>query len=133
MKHEFQKIEKKVIAMLFSEVQKQIGTWAFLECRPTGKIMTREQYNYVKYYTEHTSIDGCRLKTFEEAKGKYLCLGNWFGGAAFYFHLKDEPEGIWKHRIVDKVGAVVGYSKYYEDFSYGQFGKIEFTEREMEK
>lgn len=42
MKHEFQKIEKKVIAMLFSEVQKQIGTWAFLECRPTGKIMTRE-------------------------------------------------------------------------------------------
>lgn len=88
--------------------------------------MTREQYDYVKYYTEHTSIDGQYLKTFEEAKGTYLCLGDWFGGAAFYFHLKDEPEGIWKYRIIDKAGAVIGYSKYYEDFSYGKFGKIEF-------
>lgn len=88
--------------------------WADLELRPSGKIATREQYDYVLYYSKHTSIriedaGGTYIKSFENAAGKYLCLGNWFGGAAFYFYVTDEP-----------------CDNERKEFSYGRLGRIEF-------
>ena len=45
-------------------------TWADLELRPTGKIETKEQYDYVMYYGNHTPIDVDEryMKPFEESK-----------------------------------------------------------------
>lgn len=62
-------------------------TWADLELRPTGKVLTKEQYEYVLYYGRNTSIavDDRYIKTFEEERGKYLHLGSWFGVRAFIF------------------------------------------------
>lgn len=95
-------------------------TWADLELRPTGKIETKEQYDYVMYYGNHTPIDvGERyMKSYEESKGKYLHLGSWFGGASFYYYCSDEPEHIDGYFEKD--------APVYEKFSYGKFGKIEF-------
>lgn len=112
--------------MLFSEARKQIGTWTDLECIPTGRIETREQYNYLKYYAEHTVIDDRYIKSFEDSAGKYIHLGNWFGGAAFYFSLTDKPEGIYETAIKAKDGSVIEYTEWYEEFSYGKLGEIEF-------
>ena len=87
---------------------------------PTGKIETKEQYDYVMYYGNHTPIDvGERyMKSYEESKGKYLHLGSWFGGASFYYYCSDEPEHIDGYFEKD--------APVYEKFSYGKFGKIEF-------
>ena len=95
-------------------------TWADLELRPTGKIETKEQYDYVMYYGNHTPIDVDEryMKPFEESKGKYLHLGSWFGGASFYYYCSDEPEHIDGYFEKD--------APVYEKFSYGKFGKIEF-------
>ena len=112
--------------MLFSEAKAKIGTWTDIECVPTGKIETKEQYDYLKYYVENTPIDDRYIKSFEESKGKYIHMGSWFGGAAFYLYMSDEPQGDYDYRIEDKNGAIVGYTKYEEDFSYGKLGKIEF-------
>lgn len=57
--------------------------WAFLELRPTGRVLTKEQYDYAMYYAKHTGIDCSYIRSFEEEKGKYLRLGNWFGGAGY--------------------------------------------------
>ena len=84
-------------------------TWADLELRPTGIVTTKEQYDYVLYYAKHQQIDTRYIKPFNEVAGKYLRLGDWFGGAAFYFYFSDTPQ------TGDK-----------EEFSYGKFGKIEF-------
>lgn len=103
-------------------------TWADLELRPTGKVLTKEQYEYVLYYGKNTSIavDDRYIKTFEEERGKYLHLGSWFGGASFYFYFSDKPEGADGTMICDKSGRCAGYERYYKEFSYGKFGKIEF-------
>ena len=45
-------------------------------------IETQEQYDYVKYYSDHTEISMEGMKTFEEDRGRYLNLSNHFGGAA---------------------------------------------------
>ena len=84
-------------------------TWAFLELRPIGKVVSKEQYEYVLYYAKQTGIDTRYIRTFEEEKGKYLRLGCWFGGASYYFYFADQTEGV-------------------EDFSYGKFGAITFEE-----
>lgn len=95
-------------------------SWAHLELRPHGKIKTKEQYDYVIYYGQHTSIsvDERYIKLFEEEQGKYLHLGNWFGGASFYFYFSDNPENIDGYFDED--------APKYEDFDYGKAGKIEF-------
>ncbi len=83
--------------------------WADLELRPTGKILTEEQLNYVLYYARHTSISVKEAVAFNEVVGKFLCLGDWFGGASFYFYFSDMPDNGNNH-----------------DFSYGKLGRIEF-------
>ena len=113
--------------MLFSEARKQIGTWADLECRPTGRIDTKDQYDYLKYYSDHTAIDDKYIKSFEEVKGKYIHLGSWFGGASFYFSLEDKPEGVFETSIRAEDGRIIKYTEWYEKFSYGKLGKIEFN------
>lgn len=94
--------------MLFSEAKEKIGVWVDLECRPTGKIKTKEQYDYLKYYVENTSIKGDRIGTFEESIGKYIHLDSWFGGSSFYFLLSDKPEGNYDYRIENSCGAIIG-------------------------
>lgn len=44
--------------------------WAFLELRPTGRVLTKEQYDYAMYYAKHTGIDCRYIRSFEEEKGK---------------------------------------------------------------
>ena len=112
--------------MLFSEAREKLGAWTDIQCVPTGKITTKEQYDYLKYYVENTQIDDRYIKSFKESKDKYIHMGSWFGGAAFYFYMSDEPQGNYDYRIEDKNGAIVGYTKYEEEFSYGKLGKIEF-------
>lgn len=102
--------------------------WAFLELRPTGKVLTKEQYDYVMYYAKHTGIDCSYVRSFEEEKGKYLRLGSWFGGASYYFFFGDQPEGIIETAVTNEWKVIETFKEYYEDFSYGKLGKIEFDE-----
>lgn len=62
--------------MKWSEAKEKSAdkTWAFLELRPTGKVVSKEQYEYVLYYAKQTGIDTRYIRTFEEEKGKYLRL-----------------------------------------------------------
>lgn len=105
--------------MRWEEAKKKADseTWAFLELRPTGKIETKEQYDYAVYYAEHKGLSGY-LKPFEESKGKYLKLGSWFGGASFYLYCGDNPDNVDGHFGKD--------APVYDEFSYGKFGRIEF-------
>ena len=45
--------------MKWSEAKEKSAdkTWAFLELRPTGKVVSKEQYEYVLYYAKQTGID----------------------------------------------------------------------------
>ena len=115
--------------MKWSEAKEKADdkVWADLELRPTGKIKTKEQYDYVVYYESHIfqpSDTNIAKIPFDQAKNKYLRLGNYFGGADYYFYLSDKPDG--KDLILDSKGNFEGYSSFYEDFDYGKFGKIEF-------
>lgn len=110
------------------KLEKNNCYWSYDETiRPTGKILTIEQFDYVLEYAKYAAISTADIKSFEEAKGKYIILGNYFGGAAFYFRLDDKPEGVYKTLIRDKNNWPIGYTRYYENFSYGKYGKIDFT------
>lgn len=115
--------------MKWTEAKSRCGdsVWADLELRPTGKIETKEQYDYVVYYESHifppSDLRIAKIP-FEHTKGKYLRLGNLFGGSSFYFYLDDEPDG--KDMEYDSYGNLIKFISYYEEFSYGKFGKIEF-------
>ena len=61
-------------------------------------------------------------------KGKYLRLGNWFGGASYYFFFGDQPEGIIETAVTNDWNVIETFKEYYEDFSYGKLGKIDFDE-----
>ena len=113
----------------FNEAKNIVGgAWPDLELIPHGKVTTKKQYDYVLYYGQHTciAVDDRYIKPFEEECGKYLHLGDWFGGASFYFYFSDHPEGVYESAIRNKNGVIVGYKDYYEDFTYGRCGKIEF-------
>lgn len=112
--------------MKWSEAKEKSAdkTWAFLELRPTGKVVSKEQYEYVLYYAKQTGIDTRYIRTFEEEKGKYLRLGSWFGGASYYFYFAEQPEGVSETAERNEFGAYTKYTEYYEDFSYGKFGAI---------
>lgn len=114
--------------MKWSEAKEKSAdkTWAFLELRPTGKVVSKEQYEYVLYYAKQTGIDTRYIKTFEEENGKYLRLGSWFGGASYYFYFADFPEGVPETAEKNEFGAYTKYTEYYEEFSYGKFGMITF-------
>ena len=116
--------------MKWSEAKEKSAdkTWAFLELRPTGKVVSKEQYEYVLYYAKQTGIDTRYIRTFEEEKGKYLRLGSWFGGASYYFYFAEQPEGVSETAERNEFGAYTKYTEYYEDFSYGKFGAITFEE-----
>lgn len=96
--------------------------------RPTGRVITKEQYDYILYYGKNVGIavDDRYIKPFEEEQGKYLHLGSHFCGASFYFYFSDEPEGDEKCAIFDKTGRIVDYPHYFKEFSYGKTGRIEF-------
>ena len=111
------------------KLEKENCYWSYDETiRPTGKILTKEQFDYVLEYAKHAAIRTVNFKSFEEAKGKYIILGNYFGGAVFYFRLNDKPEGVYETLIRNKDNYLIGYAKYYENFSYGKYGKIDFAD-----
>lgn len=84
--------------------------WAAIDAVPYGIIETHEQYDYIKYYSDHTEVSMDGMKTFEEDKGRCLTLGNYFGGAAFYFETTVNPK--WMPND--------------PSWSYGKYGRIEF-------
>ncbi len=100
--------------MKWKKAKKQVDAkaWADLELRPTGRVTTKEQYDYVLNYGKHTGIavDGRYIHRFAAECGKYLRLGSRLGGDGCYFYFSKTPED----------GR--------EDFSYGKFGKIDFHE-----
>ena len=92
------------------------GYWAAEDAAPWGLIKTKEQFDYVKLYADNTYIS-FKLGNFEDCVGKYVCMGNYFGGAAFYFYATDNFDYLKKHPDV--------YGKDLS-FSYGKYGRIEF-------
>ena len=116
--------------MKWSEAKEKADNkvWADLELRPTGKVLTKEQYDYAVYYAKHTGIDCRYVRSFDEEKGKYLRLGNWFGGASYYFFFGNQPEGIIETAVTNDWNVIETFKEYYEDFSYGKLGKIDFDE-----
>ena len=94
--------------------------WAFVDAVPYGVIENQEQYDYIKYYSDNTSISMDGMKSFEEDHGRYLNLGNYFGGAAFYFCTVS---------VESALESIKTYPNLYPDtpeWSWGKYGKIEF-------
>lgn len=111
-------------------------TWAFLELMPQGKVTSREQYDYVVDYANAMGLNGY-IKPFEEAKDKYINLGNFFGGARYYIVFGDKPDGVIGTEIYQKVSnggktfsRILGYEKYHTEFTYGKLGKIDLCEEQ---
>lgn len=94
--------------------------WAFADAVPYGVIETQEQYDYIKYYSDHTAISMEGMKTFEEDRGRYLNLGNYFGGAAFYFCTESVEYAL---ECIRKYPDIFPETI---DWSWGKYGKIEF-------
>lgn len=103
-------------------------TWAFLELRPTGKVVTVEQYAYILYYAKHTGIDARYIRTFEEEKNKYIRICSWCSGMKYYFFFGDQPEGVIETAEKNEFGAISKFRECYEEFSYGKYGAIDFSE-----
>lgn len=103
-------------------------TWAFLELRPTGKVVTVEQYAYILYYAKHTGIDTRYIRTFEEEKNKYIRICSWCSGMKYYFFFGDQPEGVIETAEKNEFGAISKFRECYEEFSYGKYGAIDFSE-----
>lgn len=94
--------------------------WAYEMACPHGVITTQEQYDYIKYYSDNSDISMEGMKCFEEDKGRYLNLGNHFGGASFYFctmSVESAQESIKKYPNIFPETV---------DWSWGDYGKIEF-------
>lgn len=98
--------------MKWSEAKEKADNkvWADLELRPTGKVLTKEQYDYAVYYAKHTGIDCRYVRSFDEEKGKYLRLGNWFGGASYYFFLEINQRELLKQPL-QTIGTLLKHSK----------------------
>lgn len=111
--------------MKVSEVKAKLNederVWWEIICAPKGIIETKEQYDYAILYGNSTSIStrsDDKLSSFETAKGCYLGIGNYFGGAAFYFYLDRNGEYNYEKNEYETV-----------PFSYGKYGKIDFEEK----
>lgn len=115
---------KDVINLMTQKYEKDSSSpnpcWAFVDAVPHGVIENREQYDYIKYYSDNTSIGMDGMKSFKEDCGKYLNLGNYFGGAAFYFCTMD---------VENATEYIKRYPNIYPEtpnWSWGKYGKIEF-------
>lgn len=86
------------------------GCWAEEDAAPYGIVKTKEQYDYIKYYSDNTSI-AFKLNDFESCVGKYISMGSYFGGASFYFYATDNFDDVYGNDL---------------SFCYGKYGKIEF-------
>lgn len=94
--------------------------WIYVDAVPSGIIETQEQYDYIKYYSDNTSIGMDGIRSFEEDRGRYLNLSNYFGGAAFYFSTLS---------IEDAERYANLYPSLYSEncnWCWGKYGKIEF-------
>lgn len=84
------------------------------EYAPVGVVRTKEQYNYLKKYSEvfqmpflFTKKHRRKFPTFKEIRGRYVSVGTFFFWETnYFFYIKPQAAlDIW---------------------SYGPFGKIEF-------
>lgn len=123
--------------MKFSEYKEkrtkgEFDSWSFLELVPHGKISTKEQYDYVMDYAKYMGVGGVTNKynienlPYEKVINHYLWLDSNFGGAAFYFCMSSIPEPI--NPVYEyESGKISKCDGYYEDFTYGKYGKIDFN------
>lgn len=107
----------------------EFSSWSFLDLMPHGKISTKEQYDYVINYGKHMGIGGVTNREsienlpYEKVINRYIWVGSNFGGAVFYFFTSDIPEPINPDYEDGEVSKCDGY---YEDFTYGKYGKFDF-------
>lgn len=104
-----------------NDKNKPSSSWATVDAVPQGIIENEEQYNYIIEYSKHTDIGLDGMKPYPLAQGMYLNLGNYFGGAAFYFSLMTVESA---ERMREEYPIC-----YPEDlsWSYGKYGKIEWS------
>lgn len=106
--------------MTFKELGKM--SYGLIDAAPYGRIDTKEQYDYMIYYEKETNFgfyhsDKDRhIPTFEECKGKYLDITSFFGGASFYFTIRDHSN-IYNEETKR-------FDISYPEFNYGKYGKI---------
>lgn len=77
-----------------NEVKILEPVWYDTAFAPIGVLTNKEDYKYVvTYYTQvdFPYQDHKAIPPWKEAEGKYVSLGNWFGGGAFYWSL-EEPK-----------------------------------------
>lgn len=101
-----------------ARLTKEELSWWDIICAPQGIIETQEQYEYVMNYAKNTTIrvTDCKdLQSFDTTKGKYLGIGDYFGGGAFYFYLDERGKYRYQTNDFEQV-----------PFTYGKYGKIEF-------
>lgn len=99
---------------------KPSSSWATIDAVPYGIIESQEQYDYIIEYSKNTEVGLDGMKPFDTAKGMYLNLGNYFGGAAFYFSLTPVEKAEECSRKYPNI--------FPQDlsWSYGKYGKIEW-------
>ena len=94
--------------------------WLEFEAAPHGVIENEEQYNYIIRYSENSTISLDGMKPYSLAKGMYLKLGNYFGGAAFYFTLIKLETAKKMQKKYPNI-----YPKDLS-WSYGKYGRVNF-------
>ena len=75
--------------------------WADLELRPTGKILTEEQFNYVLYYARHTSIGVKEAVIFSEIPLSWQLVRRCFILLLFFRYARQREQSrffIWQIR-----------------------------------
>ena len=95
---------------------------AVLLLRPTGRVATQEQYDYVLDYARHTGIYAGHIRKAADQWDTYLHIRTDIHGASPMFYFSGEPEGYGEFDISK------GYEHYYSAFSYGMLGRIEFEQ-----
>ena len=94
--------------------------WAFLELRPTGRVLTKEQYDYAMYYAKHTGIDCRYIRSFEEEKGKYSHR-NYLGGIVM--DKVQDMNNSFNHglTITERKNLIISGVKKIESFDNEEF------------
>lgn len=107
------------------ELKNKEPTWYDIAAAPSGKIISKEEYNYMLSYSKFFHLnfywtDNDRhIPTYEECYNKYLRLIDFFGGAAFYFTVSKKGNEWINNEFIGT------------DWSYGKYGKIKEIQNEV--
>lgn len=116
--------------MTWEEVQQLYHSeWVAAICAaPSGKVVSKEQYDYILEYGAYTGIDCFSkfTKTFDEVKGQYLQIGFAPDNSAYFYFA---PNLVWLQARAQGHGLWMCYCREKAkntDFSYGRHGEITF-------